>query len=132
MSHIVLTTCWSFCLLHMYSALSNLVLFVLPCSRAPISDEYRSKTSVAQERCHYKWLRWCADTCRGCVSAYNSERAVRWPYANVRNKAPTMRSSLTSSSWVNRATPVAASIRAVQTPPCRDRTSRVFMSARDR
>jgi len=37
------------------------------------------------------------------VSAYNSERAVRWLNASVRNKASTMQSSLTSSSQVNRA-----------------------------
>lgn len=37
------------------------------------------------------------------ASAYNSERAVRWLNASVRNKAPTMQSSLTSSSRVNRA-----------------------------
>lgn len=37
------------------------------------------------------------------ASAYNSERAVCWLDASIRNKAPTMQSSLTSSSRVNRA-----------------------------
>lgn len=37
------------------------------------------------------------------ASAYNSKRAVRWLNASIRNKAPTMQSSLTSSSRVNRA-----------------------------
>lgn len=67
-------------------------------------------------------------------STYNSERAVRWLVASAQNKAPTMRSSLTSSSRVNRASrgEAATSIGAEQTPPRRGRTSRVFMRTRDR
>lgn len=64
------------------------------------------------------------------ASAYNSKRAVRWLNASVRNKAPTMQSSLTSSSRVNRASRGRG--RGEISGPGRRRTSRVFTRAVDR
>jgi len=65
---------------------------------------------------------------------YLTANAIRWLVASAQNKAPTMRSSLTSSSRVNRASrgEAATSIGTEQTPPRRGWTSRVFMRARDR
>lgn len=72
---------------------------------------------------------------RPCRHRYNSERAVRWPDANAWNKAATMRSSLTSSSQVNRASRGRGRGEhpdRVETRPCRGWTYRVFTKTEDR
>lgn len=108
--------------------------------RHQLATEYheRELRDSAEAR-RYEWRRCRQKSGRSlaAVPAYNSESANRcWPIASARNKAPTMRSSLTSSSRVNRASRGLRSDeypdQADATAPRRDRTLRVVYETRDR